>query len=103
MSLVDSFGTLAGDFTQDTDVDDFFFHRIKVDNDPHETFKHDDRPDDTFKLSFKDSQGSEENMVLFYEGDNHGKDEGKLSNTDGDCFINILHNHKRIMHFFCNG
>jgi hypothetical protein len=70
---------------KDKDADHFFsFHGIKIDNDSYETFKHGNRPDGTFKLSFNDSRGSKQNMVLFYEGDNHGKDEGK-TNTDKGC------------------
>jgi len=70
---------------KDKDADHFFsFHGIKIDNDSYETFKHGNRPDGTFKLSFNDSRGSNESMVLFYEGDNHGKDEGK-TNTDKGC------------------
>jgi hypothetical protein len=67
---------------KDKDVDHFFsFHGIKIDSESHETFKHGNRPDGTFKLSFNDSLNSKENMVLFYEGDNHGKDDGK-TNTE---------------------
>ena len=67
------------------DADHFFcFHGVKVDNDSYETFKHGNRPDGTFMLEFPDSMGSDNKMVLFYEGDNHGKDDGK-SNTDGGC------------------
>ena len=71
---------------KDSDADNFFcFHGIKLDDDSHETFKHGNRPDGTFKLTFKDSSESEQKMVLFYEGDNHGKDSGKDSLTDGGC------------------
>jgi len=71
---------------QNEDVDNFFcFHGIKFDSETFETLKHGNRPDGTFKLNFKDSTGSDEKMVLFYEGDNHDKDEGKLSSTDGGC------------------
>ena len=71
---------------QNEDVDNFFcFHGIKFDGETFETLKHGNRPDGTFKLNFKDSTGSDEKMVLFYEGDNHDKDEGKLSSTDGGC------------------
>ena len=71
---------------KDKDADDFFcFHGIKIDSDTHETLKHGNRPDGTFKLNITDSSGSQENMVLFYEGDYHGRDEGKSSNTDGGC------------------
>jgi len=71
---------------QNGDVDNFFcFHGIKFDSDTFETLKHGNRPDGTFKLKFKDSMDSDEKMVLFYEGDNHDKDEGKLSSTDGGC------------------
>jgi hypothetical protein len=71
---------------QNGDVDNFFcFHGIKFDSDTFETLKHGNRPDGTFKLKFKDSTDSDEKMVLFYEGDNHDKDEGKLSSTDGGC------------------
>ena len=67
------------------DVDNFFcFHGIKIDGDSHETLKHGNRPDGTFKLTFNDSNGSNQKMVLCYEGDNHGKDDGK-SNTEGGC------------------
>jgi hypothetical protein len=69
-----------------SDADNFFcFHGIKLDDDSHETFKHGNRPDGTFKLTFKDSRDSDQKMVLFYEGDNHGKDDGKMSLTDGGC------------------
>ena len=69
-----------------SDTDDFFcFHGIKLDDESHETFKHGNRPDGTFKLAFKDSRESDQKMVLFYEGDNHGKDDGKMSLTDGGC------------------
>jgi hypothetical protein len=71
---------------QNKDVDNFFcFHGIKFNGDTFETLKHGNRPDGTFKLNFKDSRDSDEKMVLFYEGDNHDKDEGKLSSTDGGC------------------
>lgn len=68
-----------------SDVDNFFcFHGIKIDANSHETLKHGNRPDGTFKLTFDDSNGSNQKMVLCYEGDNHGKDDGKF-NTEGGC------------------
>jgi len=68
-----------------SDVDNFFcFHGIKIDGNSFETLKHGNRPDGTFKLTFNDSNGSNQRMVLCYEGDNHGKDDGKF-NTEGGC------------------
>jgi len=57
-------------------VDHFYnFQTIKIDS-GEGVFRHGNRPDGTFKMEIETSTGTEP-MVLFYEGDNHSKDDAK--------------------------
>ena len=63
---------------KNTVVDSFFnFQSIRVGGGGVPGMRHQNRPDGMFLLQVKTTTKSDQPMVLFYEGDVHGKDDGK--------------------------
>jgi hypothetical protein len=59
-------------------VDSFYnFQSIRVAGGGAPAMRHQQRPDGMFSFQVRRPAGGNKNMVLFYEGDVHGKDDGK--------------------------
>ena len=68
----------------DHPVDSFYnFMSIRVGGGGAAGMRHQNRPDGMFLIHLKNASGGPSDMVLFYEGDAHGKDDGK--NLDSGC------------------
>ena len=63
---------------ENTAVDSFYnFQSIRVDRKQGAAMRHQNRPDGMFLVQLETTAKGLQDMVLFYEGDVHGKDEGK--------------------------